>query len=118
MVLMTISTEHYLPTFENKASCADYDPELWFPQEVQRNKKWSRTPDAMKARAICASCPALQECLDYALQFSGLYGIWAGQDWYERRELQEKLGILPTPMMDTYDSSAFRSKVVSDDDEW
>ena len=112
---MLMTTKHTLPVFENVASCASHDPELWFPQEVQRSNKWSRTPDAMKARAICATCPAFQECLDYALQFSGLYGIWAGQDWYERRDLQERLGILPTPMTDTYDSSAFRSKESSDD---
>ena len=41
------------------ASCVQYDPEWWFPIEIGGSTTWSRTPEAMKAREICASCPAL-----------------------------------------------------------
>jgi WhiB family transcriptional regulator, redox-sensing transcriptional regulator len=115
--MVRMMTNHYLPVFENKASCADHDPELWFPQEVRGSRVWTRTPDAMKAREICSECPALMECRNYSLQFSGLYGIWAGKDWYERNDIQKKLGIVPTPMMDTFDSTVFSARVAVDYDE-
>jgi hypothetical protein len=56
----------------------------------------------MKARAICASCPVLQECRDYSLRFDAVSGIWAGLDRYERYDLQKKLGITPESFSATY----------------
>lgn len=97
-------SDHY-PRFENHASCSDHNPDLWFPQEKSGSRNWTRTPDAIRARTICASCPARQECLDYSLNYSGLYGIWAGLDWYERREIQDERGIQPIQMLDTFVSS-------------
>lgn len=94
--------DNHYPVFVNEPECANYDPDLWFPQE-QAGKwhNWSHTPDAMKARAICASCPALKECFDYSIQYSGLYGIWAGLDWYERDALQKKDNLKPFSMLST-----------------
>jgi hypothetical protein len=79
------------------ASCHDkeYDPEWWFPIEIGGSRTWSRTPDAMKARAICATCPMIKECRDYSLRFDAIHGIWAGLDRHERHNLQKKLGIAP-----------------------
>jgi hypothetical protein len=79
------------------ASCHDkeYDPEWWFPIEIGGSRTWSRTPDAMKARAICATCPMITECRDYSLRFDTIYGIWAGLDRHERHDLQKKLGVEP-----------------------
>lgn len=93
-----------MPRFVNKASCEDHDPELWFPQEQGGHRAWTRTPDAMKARSICKECPALIECRMYSLQYSGLYGIWAGLDWYERDTIQKKLNIVPVAMTDTFET--------------
>ena len=79
------------------ASCHDkeYDPEWWFPIEIGGTREWSRTPNAMKARAICATCPMIKECRDYSLRFDTIHGIWAGLDRHERYDLQKKLGIAP-----------------------
>jgi len=79
------------------ASCHDkeYDPEWWFPIEIGGTREWSRTPNAMKARAICATCPMIKECRDYSLRFDTIHGIWAGLDRHERHDLQKKLGIAP-----------------------
>lgn len=100
-----------MPVFTQKASCVDYPADWWFPQEVAgTSKQWSRTPEAMKARSICQECPAMMECRNYALAYSGLAGIWGGLDYQERRDLQQNLGIVPIFMMDTYDSSFFRVK--------
>lgn len=100
--------DNHFPALSEKAACAEHPAEWWFPDEPHRNdKSWSRTPDAMKARAICNDCPALMECRNYALAYSGLAGIWGGLDHIERRNLQDKLGITPIFMRDTYDSTIF-----------
>lgn len=77
------------------ASCANYDAEMWFPLEIGGSRTWSRTPEAMMARKICASCPAIDACRDYSLRFDTIHGIWAGLDRHERYELQKKLRITP-----------------------
>ena len=79
------------------ASCHDkeYDPEWWFPIEIGGSRTWSRTPDAMKARALCTTCPMLKECRDYSLRFDSIHGIWAGLDRHERSDLQKQLEIEP-----------------------
>ena len=106
---------NHMPSFKEKASCEDHDPDLWFPEEKGgNNRSWSRTPDAMKARAICKDCPALMECKAYSLAYDGLAGIWGGLDKVERRELQRKLGITPIHMMKTYDHTMFVGGVLSE----
>ena len=86
----------------NNASCAEYEPDWWFPIEIGGTRSWSRTPDAMKAREICASCPVLQACRDYSLRFDMIHGIWAGLVRHERYDLQKKLGIKPESFSDSY----------------
>ena len=94
---------NHMPRFVNHASCSDHDSELWFPEEKNTgsHRLWTKTPEVMKAREICSTCPALQECFDYSIQYDGLYGIWAGMDWFQRREIQDKAGIMPISMMTT-----------------
>lgn len=109
--------DNHFPALSEKAACAEHPAEWWFPEEPRRNdKSWSRTPDAMKARAICNDCPALMECRNYALAYSGLAGIWGGLDHVERKNLQEKLGITPIFMRDTYDSTVFALMAGGQDD--
>lgn len=92
----------HMPRFVNHASCSDHDPQLWFPEEqAGRHRTWTKTPEVMKAREICSTCPAIQECLEYSLKYSQLYGIWAGLDWYERDELQKSLNLTPVNMTTT-----------------
>lgn len=101
--------DNHMPVLSEPALCADYPADWWFPQEVAgTSKQWSRTPDAMKARSICKECPAKEECLNYALAYSGLAGIWGGLDYQERRVIQNKLGITPIFMIDTYDSRFYK----------
>lgn len=103
--------DNHMPDFKEKALCSDHDPDLWFPDEpIGNDKSWSRTPNAMKARKICNECPALMECRNYALAYSGLSGIWGGLDHKERTDLQAKLGIIPLFILDTYNSALFERK--------
>ena len=44
-------------------------------------------PDIELAKAICATCPVQQECLDFALKTRQEFGIWGGTTEDERRAL-------------------------------
>ena len=68
---------------KNRPLCAepDADPALWFsgPEATRR------------AKAICGACPALRECLDLALGWHPVEGIWGGTTIGERvRILDER----------------------------
>lgn len=92
-------TEHHFPIFANHTICSEVDPEIWFPEEGGNYKY--KTPEAMFAKKLCKSCPALQECREYALRYSGLYGIWGALDPSQRRDIQKQLNITPIPVLST-----------------
>lgn len=79
--------------FENHASCADsHNPEMWFPPD--EDGYGIRDAGASDfARTICDSCEARQECLEYALQYYDLFGIWGGKDFKQRREISRALNL-------------------------
>jgi hypothetical protein len=84
------------PNFTEASACAgDSNPDAWFPEEVpdpsheDRLIELSDTPEALRAKGLCMTCPAYDECMNYSMQFKDLTGIWAGLDVQERRELQE-----------------------------
>ena len=87
-------SNHHVALFNEQALCASADPDLWFPEpRFPNDSKHYRLEEAMQARAICRSCPANPECLEYSLKYSGLHGIWAGLDPTERKKLQDAKGI-------------------------
>lgn len=63
------------------------DPEIFFP-----DRGGSAGRDADEARAICYTCPVLDECRDYALAqpISALFGIWGGLTGDERRHAKRQ----------------------------
>ncbi len=92
-------TEHHFPIFDNRALCAEVDPEVWFPEHGGNNKY--KTPEAVHAKQLCKACPALAECREYALRYTGLYGIWGGLDPSQRRDIQKQLNIIPVHVLAT-----------------
>ena len=50
--------------------CREYDAELWFAESPA---------DVEFAKGLCASCPALAECLAGALERREPWGVWGGQ---------------------------------------
>lgn len=66
------------------ALCAEVGPEFFFPEETVYN-------DA--AFRICADCPVISECLNYALENEIDVGVWGGQTPNGRRRmLKERAG--------------------------
>lgn len=72
--------------WRDRAACRDEDPELFFPTGT--------TGPALQqidaAKAICARCPVLSECLAFALETGQDYGIWGGLTPEERRALRRR----------------------------
>jgi WhiB family redox-sensing transcriptional regulator len=85
--------------YTHPALCAEIDPEVWFPERGGNSKY--RTPEAVHAKQLCKRCPAIAECREYALKYTGLYGIWGGLDPSERRDIQKTLNIIPIHVLNT-----------------
>ena len=60
-------------------ACVDGRTELWF----------AGGDAAAEAKAICARCPVIAECLAYALEQREDFGIWGGKDERERRAIRK-----------------------------
>ena len=73
--------EHARPTWMSEAACLDYHPELWFSDMGQA---------ANRAKAICAGCPAIELCLQWAMDTNEPDGIWGGQTAKERVNLRRR----------------------------
>jgi WhiB family redox-sensing transcriptional regulator len=62
------------------------DPNLFFPDSYGlRHRKQVR-----EAKDTCVGCPALAECLEWAVGIPSLEGIWAGTTPPERRRIRTK----------------------------
>ncbi len=62
------------------AECRGVDPEVFHPDPEIKGS------DA-EAKTICASCPAIEPCLEYALSVREKQGIWGGLTEIERRRM-------------------------------
>lgn len=62
------------------AECANWEPELWFPDH---------DPGALaEARRVCAGCPVSLDCLEYALGNPKEEGVWAGTTVSQRDRIR------------------------------
>ena len=71
------------PLWQEKALCAQTDPEAFFPEKGGSTRE---------AKRICLGCEVKDACLDYALANDERFGIWGGLSERERRRL--KRGII------------------------
>ena len=69
--------------WQEKALCAQTDPEAFFPEKGGSTRE---------AKRICLGCEVKDRCLDYALAHDERFGIWGGLSERERRRL--KRGII------------------------
>jgi WhiB family redox-sensing transcriptional regulator len=60
------------------AACRDSDTAVFFPASDR---------DAVEAKAICATCPVREECLEYALATRPADGVFGGLTSTERHRL-------------------------------
>jgi WhiB family redox-sensing transcriptional regulator len=71
------------PEWQEKALCAQTDPEAFFPEKGGSTRE---------AKRICQGCEVRDACLEYALANDERFGIWGGLSERERRRL--KRGII------------------------
>jgi WhiB family redox-sensing transcriptional regulator len=75
--------------WRDQALCADAaDPEIWF-QDCDRDER-------DEAVRVCAACPVMRLCRQWALAVGVEYGVWGGLDEAQRRALRSGAP-LPTP---------------------
>lgn len=76
------------PAWTVDALCTQFPPDMFYPDGAG----WSGT----EAKAVCAMCPVVEQCLQYALAFDGgdlgaqmpyAHGVWGGKSPTERRRM-------------------------------
>ena len=65
--------------WQDRALCAQTDPEAFFPEKGGSTREAKRT---------CRACEVRAECLAYALDHDERFGIWGGLSERERRRLK------------------------------
>ena len=63
------------------AACRDLDTAIFFPETDGA---------AAAAKAVCATCPVREACLQFALITRQDDGVWGGLDENERRRLRRR----------------------------
>ncbi len=71
-------------SWRDRAACLDLDPELWFPVGLTG----PAVEQAERAKAVCAGCDVVANCLAWALETGQANGIWGGKTEDERRALR------------------------------
>lgn len=72
-------------TWRERAACLGKPTGMFFPGYGSQG-----IVDSDAARRCCASCPVQRACLDYALGFPMMMGIWAGTDATDRVRLRRR----------------------------
>lgn len=74
--------------WEAAAKCRSHDPTLFFgPNRFEPKRE--RLEREAAAKAVCATCPALRLCREYALRNGEIYGVWGGLGEADRRAMLE-----------------------------
>jgi WhiB family redox-sensing transcriptional regulator len=72
------------------AACAGLDTALFYQADNERGS--SVRLREKKAKAICARCPVISNCLKDALANNEPFGVWGGMSADERYRLINNLG--------------------------
>ena len=64
-----------------RALCVGESPDVFFPSDGV---------GVLRAQKICAGCPVVNECLEYALANHISHGVWGGASERQRRRLQRR----------------------------
>lgn len=79
-----IATE-LVADWRSRAACSGYPNTLFFPASDAADER-----SVEKAKGICAVCPVMEDCLQYALETNQRSGIWGGTTEKERKSLRRK----------------------------
>jgi len=74
-------TTHDPKEWRLAAACRDLDTAVFFPETDD---------EVAAAKAVCATCPVREACLEFALVTRQDDGVWGGLDENERRRLRRR----------------------------
>ena len=83
-ITMGTTTSDEVPAeleWQERALCAQTDPEAFFPEKGGSTRE---------AKRVCMACEVRVECLDYALANDERFGIWGGLSERERRRVKKR----------------------------
>jgi len=69
-----------------RAACREADPELFFPI----GNSGPAQVQVQHAKALCSSCPVLEQCRQWALDFGEDAGVWGALSEDERRAIKQR----------------------------
>jgi WhiB family transcriptional regulator, redox-sensing transcriptional regulator len=80
--LRLLDDESEQEDWQDRALCAETDPEAFFPEKGGSTRE---------AKRICSGCEVRAQCLEYALAHDERFGIWGGLSERERRRLKRRV---------------------------
>jgi len=78
---MSITSPTGQPDWRQDAACRGMDANIFFPETDE---------EVGPARAVCATCPVREACLEFALTTRQTDGVWGGMSGTERRRLRRR----------------------------
>jgi WhiB family transcriptional regulator, redox-sensing transcriptional regulator len=70
--------------WQHRAACRGPNQGIFFPPSAMERRSEKRVRER-RAKEICASCPVLFDCRNYAITIREQHGIWGGLTEGERR---------------------------------
>jgi hypothetical protein len=77
-------------------------PDWWFDYSELNGHLLESSDETKMAISICNRCDAREDCLEFAVQYSDLAGIWGGKTPAERTTMRKQRNILPIPFNETW----------------
>ncbi len=86
---MPVTQIHHLPgptaelwEWQLHGACRGHDSSVFYHPDGERGR--SRAQREARAKAICQTCPVINNCLEHALDSAEVYGVWGGMSESER----------------------------------
>jgi WhiB family redox-sensing transcriptional regulator len=77
--------------WQRLGACRGMDSAVFFHPDGERNP--SRARRTAHAKEVCARCPVIAQCREFALQTREPFGVWGGLAEAERKTILESRGI-------------------------
>jgi len=75
------SDDDSVTSWMSAGNCRNYPPAVFFPSDGV---------GVDRARKICADCPVVDQCLEYALEHRIEHGVWGACSERERRRILKR----------------------------
>jgi WhiB family redox-sensing transcriptional regulator len=72
-------------SFREEAACRGMPTDMFYP-EAWRAEELARAE--APAKAVCATCPVQEDCLEWAMRNNESHGVWGGMGETDRRRLR------------------------------